>query len=68
MPEWTATVGTWITPALLIALFAWLRSDVAGLGKRIEGLDTRLRAVEVEIGKVGERLAAVERQVHGGGE
>ena len=32
--------------ALMVGLFAWLRTDIVRLGDRIDRLDERLRAVE----------------------
>lgn len=38
-----------------------LRSEVAELRVDVRGLDTRLRTVEIALGKVGQRLATLER-------
>lgn len=38
-----------------------LRSEVAELRADVRGLDTRLRTVEITLGKVGQRLATLER-------
>lgn len=38
-----------------------LRSEVAGLRADVRGLDARLRAVEIILGKVGQRLDTLER-------
>lgn len=38
-----------------------LRSEVAELRADVRGLDTRLRAVEITLGKVGQRLDTLER-------
>ena len=36
--DWNVTLTEFITPAIVIALFAWLRSDISALGKRIDSL------------------------------
>ena len=38
-----------------------LRSEVAELRADVRGVDTRLRTVEITLGKVGQRLATLER-------
>lgn len=38
-----------------------LRDDVAEVRADVRGLDTRLRTVEITLGKVGQRLATLER-------
>ena len=42
---------------------AGVRNEVAALWSGVEGLDGRLRAVEVAFGKVDQRLATIERVV-----
>ncbi len=55
-----ADLAPWTTPAITIALIAWLRMD---LGKRIDRLDqrmdsfdARLRALEVAVGAMAAKL------------
>ena len=61
----------WITPALLIGLFAWLRFDMReqrrevrdelrGLGKRIDEVHKRFDQVQRELGDLRERMARLE--------
>lgn len=38
-----------------------LRDDVAEVRADVRGLDTRLRTVEITLGKVGQRLETLER-------
>ena len=63
MPDPT-TVVQWITPALVVALFAWLRRDIAGVEAR---LSKRLDAVEGGLGvlraEVRADIAAVRSDV-----
>ena len=47
--------------AVVVTLFAGLRSDVAEVRNDLRRLDDRLRAVEIEFGKVDQRLATLER-------
>ena len=60
-----ADLAPWTTPAITIALIAWLRMD---LGKRIDRLDqrmdsfdARLRALEVAVGAMAAKLDLLER-------
>ena len=60
--EWTY----WITPALVVALFGWLKFDIARLESRIGDMDDRLRDVEKSVSsitKLDDRLRAVENAV-----
>ena len=57
-----AIVGSTVAViAVVVTLFAGLRSDVAEVRNDLRRLDDRLRAVEIEFGKVGQRLATLER-------
>lgn len=47
--------------AVVVTLFAGLRSDIAEVRNDLRRLDDRLRAVEIEFGKVDLRLATLER-------
>ena len=60
-----AELAPWATPAITIALIAWLRMD---LGKRIDridqrmdGFDERLRALEVAVSAMAAKLDLLER-------
>ena len=46
-------IAPWITPALLVGLFAWLRQDVHRLRRELRGTESELRQ---EIGGTEERL------------
>ncbi len=96
-----ADLAPWVTPAIVVALIAWLRLDVGRLINRVEanlsqriddvntnlsqriddmgsrmdrmeqrmqGLDDRLRAVEVSVGTVYGRLDIIERYIMHRGE
>ena len=64
MPE----VADLLTPALVVALFTWLRSDIRKFHDRLdataknfnERLDTRFDAVMREIADLPERMAKME--------
>ena len=66
----------WLTPALLVALVAWLRSELINrtdkLEKRFDGVDTRFDAVNKrfdgvtrEIADLRERMAKLEGALEG---
>ena len=46
MPDW---LQPWLTPGLLIALFAWLRADVRDLRADVRDLRDRLSRLEGRI-------------------
>ena len=54
----------WLTPALLVALIAWLRSELISrtdkLDKRFDGVDKRFDGVIREIADLRERMARLE--------
>ena len=57
-----AIVGSTVAViAVVVTLFAGLRSDIAEVRNDLRRLDDRLRAVEIEFGKVDQRLATLER-------
>ena len=70
MPD-ISSVTQWLTPALVIALFVWLKRDIAGvearLSKRIDSVETGigvLRAeVRADIGSLRADVAAVRDRV-----
>lgn len=53
-----AEVAPWLTPALLIALFAWLRADISALRRELQGVSGRVDAL-------AERLARLEGGIEG---
>ena len=66
----------WLTPALLVALVAWLRSELISrtdkLEKRFDGVDARFDAVNKrfdgvtrEIADLRERMAKLEGALEG---
>ena len=52
------TITPWLTPALVIALGAWLRSDLQGINKRLD-------LVSKKIGDLRERMARLEGALEG---
>ena len=59
----------WLTPALVIALFAWLRSELISrtdkLEKRFDGIDKRFDGVNRDIADLRERMARLEGALEG---
>lgn len=59
----------WITLAILLALFVWLRTDIRDLRRdlssRLDGLDVRLRAVETGLAEVKGQLTIVRDYISG---
>ena len=61
-------ISVWLTPAIIIGLFLWLRADIRALEGRVEkrfgGLDKRMDGLEERLEKrfdgLDERLRAVE--------
>lgn len=55
-------IGTILAAAVALSVqMAGLRTEQAEIRTDIRRMDDRLRAVEVEFGKVGQRLATLER-------
>ena len=52
------TITPWLTPALVVALGAWLRADLQGVNKRLD-------LVTKEIGDLRERMARLEGALEG---
>ncbi len=55
-------VAPWLTPALVIALFAWLRSELIS---RTDKLDKRFDGVTRDIADLRERMARLEGALEG---
>ena len=55
-------VAPWLTPALVIALFAWLRSELIS---RTDKLDKRFDGVARDIADLRERMARLEGALEG---
>ena len=57
-----AQLAPWITPAVVIALFVWLRADIKGLEVR---LNERIKRVHERIDRVHERIDRVDTRLGG---
>ena len=59
----------WLTPALLVALVAWLRSELINrtdkLEKRFDGVEKRFDGVNRDIADLRERMARLEGALEG---
>ena len=59
----------WLTPALLVALFTWLRFDVREqrreLNGRIDALNKRFDDISRELADLRERMARLEGALEG---
>ena len=57
----------WLTPALVVALIAWLRSELISrtdkLEKRFDGVEKRFDGVEKRFDGVGKRFDGVIREI-----
>ena len=60
-----ADLAPWITPAVVLGVFAWLRSDIRELRNRIDRLDDRLRGVEQDLAEMKGKLAFIENYASG---
>ena len=60
-------IAPWITPAIVVALFVWLRSDIRDLRRdlttRLDSLDKRLRAVEAGLAELRGRFDGIDGQL-----
>ena len=67
--ETVGDISVWLTPAITIGLFVWLRADIRALeerfGKRLDDLDERLRAVEAGQAEIKGQLSFVRDYVLG---
>ena len=55
-------IAPWLTPALVIALFAWLRTDVRELRRE---MNSRFDEAGRQIGDLRERMARLEGALEG---
>ena len=59
-------VAPWLTPALVIALFAWLRSELIGrtdkIEKRFDGVEKRFEGVEKRFESIEKRFDGMARE------
>ena len=58
-----ADLAPWITPAILLGMFAWLRSDIRGLRERMDRFDERLRAVGQDLAEMKGKLVLIENYI-----
>lgn len=74
--ESAGAISAWITPAIIIGLFLWLRADLRALEgrfekrfdaveKRLEGVELRLGAVEVGQGEIKGQMSFVRDYILG---
>ena len=59
---WMQELAPWRTPALVIALFAWLRTDVRELRRE---MNSRFDEAGRQIGNLRERMARLEGALEG---
>ena len=59
----------WLTPALIVALFTWLRLDIREQGRalngRMDALNKRFDDVNRELADLRERMAKLEGSLEG---
>ena len=53
-------LAPWITPAVVIAVFAWLRSDIHRVEAR---MNERMNRLEAELGEVKKELGTVVKDL-----
>ncbi len=58
-----ADLAPWITPAILLGAFAWLRADIRGLRERMDRFDERLRAVGQDLAEMKGKLVLIENYI-----
>ena len=58
-----ADFAPWITPAVLLGVFAWLRSDIRELRDRMDRFDDRLRGVEQDLAEMKGKLTFIENYI-----
>ena len=52
-----AEIAPWLTPALLIGLFAWLRADISALRRELQGVGGRVDALAERLARLEGRIA-----------
>ncbi len=59
-------VAPWLTPALVVVLFAWLRSELIGrtgkIEKRFDGIEKRFDGVEKRFDGIEKRFDGMARE------
>ncbi len=65
-----ADLAPWITPAVVLGVFAWLRSDIRELRtdmrelrERMDRFDERLRGVEQDLAEMKGKLTFIENYI-----
>ena len=58
-------LAPWLTPALLVALFTWLRRDMGELRRDVRELNKRFDDVKRELADLRERMAKLEGSLDG---
>lgn len=62
--ETIGDISSWLTPAIIIGVFLWLRADIRAqegrLEKRLDGVDKRLDGMDKRLDGLDDRLRAVE--------
>ena len=58
-----ADLAPWITPAILLGVFAWLRSDIRDVRERVDRMDDRFRGVEQELAEMKGKLTFIENYI-----
>lgn len=58
-----ADLAPWITPAVLLGVFAWLRFDIRELRDRMDRFDDRLRGVEQDLSEMKGKLTFIENYI-----
>ena len=60
-------LAPWITPAILVAVFAWLRSDIhraeARLNERLGRIENEFAGVKKELGEVKRELGEMKKEL-----
>ena len=64
-------LASWVTPAILVAVFAWLRSDIhraearinERMNERLSRIENELAAVKKEVGEVKKELGEVVKDL-----
>ena len=55
----------WLTPALIVALFAWVRADIRSLRRELAGLRQEVADLRQDFAELRERMAKLEGSLEG---
>ncbi len=58
-----ADFAPWITPAVLLVVFVWLRSGIREIRDRLDRFDDRLRGVEQDLAEMKGKLTFIENYI-----